>query len=740
MGPIATTQSRWERVRTFGRDGLRAVGRDGVRSRSNDENRQLVLCQIMWWMRHVVLGAALAAGIVSGDLGRTHVLIAVALTAEVVSHVVVRRHPQRARAATALDAVLLLTMAVLGLPGPLVLVMSVGVLGWAATFRPIPALATGSIALAAVALSYGLHGSSYTTPAAVGGYCLLGAIFLVRTIRMNMGARRASEREELVAEGIAAILWEADPDNGALKVSLAAERVLGHAVAAWAVPGFIESIVHPDDLEIVRAQMTGPCDRSITVRLRHADGSLRWMENRCNWVRDKAGRLTFAVGVMLDVTDRVQADHQLHAQARQDHLTGLPNRRAFMEVLEERIDAGRTPAVVILDLDDFKDVNDSLGHETGDRLLVQVGQTIVAAVGATDVVARLGGDEFAIVLSSADEVAAVRRTAALVERINQPVLVGDLRLRVRASAGIATVEGLEGAPSAAELVRCADVAMYVAKAHGSGAEVYVPGTDRFDRQRLALVAELDSAIADGQLVLHHQPLVDVATGAVVGTEVLARWHHPTLGPVPPDVFIELAEVSGQMKNLTRWVIRRALGDLIALGDEGHGLDVSVNLSVRNLYEADLVDWLTRTFEELGISPRRLVVEITETTMMDDQSAAIDVIESLRRLGVRTWIDDFGTGHSSFARLRNLPVDGVKIDRTFVSGSAMSANDHILLRSLVELLHSLGLQTIAEGVEEIESMQLLRRIGCDMAQGFALAKPMPFEELSRVLRRAPALTR
>jgi EAL domain-containing protein (putative c-di-GMP-specific phosphodiesterase class I) len=282
--------------------------------------------------------------------------------------------------------------------------------------------------------------------------------------------------------------------------------------------------------------------------------------------------------------------------------------------------------------------------------------------------------------------------------------------------------------------------MYVAKAHGSGAEVYVPGTDRFDRQRLALVAELDSAIADGQLVLHHQPLVDVATGAVVGTEVLARWHHPTLGPVPPDVFIELAEVSGQMKNLTRWVIRRALGDLIALGDEGHGLDVSVNLSVRNLYEADLVDWLTRTFEELGISPRRLVVEITETTMMDDQSAAIDVIESLRRLGVRTWIDDFGTGHSSFARLRNLPVDGVKIDRTFVSGSAMSANDHILLRSLVELLHSLGLQTIAEGVEEIESMQLLRRIGCDMAQGFALAKPMPFEELSRVLRRAPALTR
>jgi diguanylate cyclase (GGDEF)-like protein len=464
------------------------------------------------------------------------------------------------------------------------------------------------------------------------------------------------------------------------------------------------------------------------------------MENRCNWVRDRTGRLSFAVGVMLDVTDRVQAGHQLHAQARQDYLTGLPNRRAFIEVLEERIDAGQTPAVVILDLDDFKDINDSLGHETGDQLLVQIGRTIVDGVGVSDVVARLGGDEFAIVLSSGDEVTAMRRAVTLVERINQPVLVGDLRLRVRASAGVATVASLEGELSAAELVRCADVAMYVAKSHGSGAEVYVTGTDRFDRQRLSLVAELDVAIAEGQLVLHHQPLIDVTTNAVVGTEVLARWHHPTLGLIPPDVFIELAEVSGQMKNLTRWVIRRALGDLIALGDDGDGLDVSVNLSVRNLYEADLVDWLTATFTELDISPTRLVVEITETTMMDDQSAAIEVIESLRRLGVRTWIDDFGTGHSSFARLRNLPVDGVKIDRTFVSGSAISANDQILLRSLVELLHSLGLQTIAEGVEEIESMHLLRRIGCDMAQGFALARPMPFDELVRSLRRAPALIR
>jgi diguanylate cyclase (GGDEF)-like protein/PAS domain S-box-containing protein len=728
------------RVRTLGRDSLRAVGRDGVRRRSTDESRQLVLCQIMWWMRHLVLGAALVAGVVTVGFGRTQVLIAVALTAEVVSHVVVRRNPERARVATIIDAFLLVTMAVLGMPGPLVLVMSVGVLGWAATFRPIPAIATGSVALSAVALSYLMHGSSFTTPAAVGGYCLLGAIFLVRTIRMNMGARRASEREELVAEGIAAILWEADPATGALKVSLAAERVLGHPVSSWAQPGFIETIVHPDDLPAVQAQMTGPCDHSVTVRLRHANGSLRWMENRCNWVRDRTGRLTFAVGVMLDVTDRVDAGHQLHAQARQDYLTGLPNRRAFIEVLEELIESGQTPAVVILDLDDFKDINDSLGHETGDQLLVQIGHTIVGGVGASDVVARLGGDEFAIVLSSGDEVAAMRRAVALVERINQPVLVGDLRLRVRASAGVATVAGLEGELSAAELVRCADVAMYVAKSHGSGAEVYVTGTDRFDRQRLSLVAELDVAIAEGQLVLHHQPLIDVTTNAVVGTEVLARWNHPTMGLIPPDVFIELAEVSGQMKNLTRWVIRRALGDLIALGADGDGLDVSVNLSVRNLYEADLVDWLTATFTELDISPTRLVVEITETTMMDDQSAAIEVIESLRRLGVRTWIDDFGTGHSSFARLRNLPVDGVKIDRTFVSGSAISGNDQILLRSLVELLHSLGLQTIAEGVEEIESMDLLRRMGCDMAQGFALARPMPFDELARTLRRAPALIR
>jgi diguanylate cyclase (GGDEF)-like protein len=548
-----------------------------------------------------------------------------------------------------------------------------------------------------------------------------------------------AEREALAfghlvsSSPIGQVLLRCTPDGPIIEaMNQACQRILGsgdpHAgrpLADLARPGL--------DIDALLAMV--PVDATVdTIEFAGARGRIHQATLRR--VDDRSCSIDF-----LDVTGRVEANARLHAQARQDDLTGLPNRRSFLETLEQRLDsvdsdcALRPGAVVILDLDDFKDINDSLGHEVGDQLLQRVGRTIVDHAAPDDVVARLGGDEFAMILAGTDEARALELTRALVEAINEPVIVGDLRLRVRASAGMAPVDDGAGSSgvSAAELVRCADVAMYVAKEHGTGVERYDPIGDHLDRERQELVSQLDEAISQEQLVLHHQPLFDVTTGRLIGTEALARWEHPTLGLVPPDEFIGLAEVSGKMKHLTRWVIRRALDDLIALGDAAADLEVSVNLSVRNLYEVDLVDWVAMTLRNLGIDPRRLVVEITESTVMDDQISAIEVIQGLRDLGVRTWIDDFGTGHSSFSRLRTLPVDGVKIDRSFVSGSLTSASDRIVLRSMVELVSSLGLHTVAEGVEDSSTMDLLATFGCATAQGFALGRPMTFTDLRCLVR-------
>ena len=728
------------------REARIAVWRDLLRGSTTDEDRQLQLCQVMWSMRHLALVAWLVWGTTPGTSYPELTAALAALAWQIPAHLAVRRRPRWSRAVTFVDAAVLVSLAAVGLAPVLVLVLAVGVLGWAASFRPLEAVVVAAAVAAAVTVTYAGHADQVTPEVGIGAFGLLGAIFVVRTVRMNMAARQAAERERLVSNGLDAILWECLPGESGtvvddwrmcgMKVSAAAERMLGHPAAAWLRPGFFTDLLHPDDLAGFLAHQHAYVDGSITVRVRDAGGEYRWLEHRATWITGRDARPAFAVGLLVDRTDQRAADERLRAQARQDELTGLPNRRAFLEVLDARLaDAdGRCGAVVILDLDEFKDINDSLGHEMGDQLLHRIGRTIVEQAGPRDVVARLGGDEFALLLCGGDQDEAIASVERLVAAINRPVLVGDLRLRVRASAGVVPVSGPAGRDDASELLRCADVAMYEAKRRGSGVEVYDRGTDVDDRERFELAADLEQAVAHDQLVLHHQPIYDVASGRMIGTEALARWEHPRLGLVPPDDFIALAEVSGQIRGLTRWVIRRALGDLLALGDAGDGLEVSVNLSVRNLYEVDLVDWVAAILRELEVPPSRLVVEITESTVMDDQLAAIEVIEGLRRLGVRTWIDDFGTGHSSFARLRTLPVDGVKIDRAFVSGSQVSSSDRIVLRSMVELVGALGMHVVAEGVEDLSTMHLLRELQCDLVQGFALHRPMPFADLCALVER------
>jgi diguanylate cyclase (GGDEF)-like protein/PAS domain S-box-containing protein len=721
------------------RDTLRQLRRDRLTRSSADEGRQLQLCRIMWWFRHAVVTLALADALLGSDRTMRPRLLAVLLLSQATNHAWSHLRPAHAGRAALADGAVLLALTALGLPPLVTLLVCVAVLGWAATFRPVPAVASYLEVLATVALMWSHHHDAVQAGVLLVAFCILAGIFMMRTIRLNMGARRADEHERLVHERLDAVLWEQVPGSGAFTVSPAAERVLGYPLAQYARPGFWEEIVHPDDVEAGRAHLFSGEGHAVTFRVRHADGSWRWLESRSTRVWDRRGRARFAVGVLVDRTPEVEAERdaarlaqELHAQARYDELTGLPNRRCLLETLDERL-SGRTTsacALFLLDLDDFKDINDSLGHRTGDQVLVGIGRRIAAAV-PRGLVARLGGDEFAILACALTPDEALARGRLLADVVNEPLEVDGLLLRVRASVGLAVYPN--DAPDAVELMRRADVAMYRAKAQGESPQRYDPAADLFSRERVQLTANLNRALPNDELVLHYQPLFDLKAGRITALEALARWQHPQLGLVPPTRFIELAEISGEIKLITRWAIRRALADLATLGVPWADVEMSVNLSARNVYEPDFVPWLRNALAELDMPGERLVLEITEGAIMADYPAAVEFLEHLGELGVRTWIDDFGTGHSSLARLRHLPVHGVKIDRSFVSCASSSPTDRNLLAGMVAMIHSLGLATVAEGVEQQDCLDFLADLGCDLAQGYHLGRPAPLDRLPGDLR-------
>lgn len=716
------------------REALRLVRRDGLSASAADESRQLELCRIMWWFRHlVVLIATLYEVGHGGGHTRHEVLLLGLLGSQAAIHLWTRRRPRSAGRAALLDGVVLLTLTAAGLPSLVVLLVVVAVLGWAATFRPVPAILTYLEALSAVGLVWLTKSDGVPTGGVVAAFCVLGGIFMLRTVRLNIGARRAAEHERLVHERLDAILWERVPGSGTVAVSPAAERVLGHPASAFAVPGFWEQIVHPADVQAGRDHLTGASDRPVTFRVRHADGGWRWMESRATPIHDRRGREAFVAGVLVDRTPEVEAEHaaaalaeRLAHQARHDELTGLPNRRFLLEALEARIvgEGSGSCALFLLDLDDFKDINDSLGHQTGDQVLLHVGRRL-GGLCPEGLVARLGGDEFAVLLCDLTLDRAIDLGRLLTEAVQESIEVDGLLLRVRVSVGIALAGATDGPDDTAqveELLRRADVAMYRAKEQSSSPQCYDTSSDQFSRERVRLSTDLHRAVPRGELLLHYQPLISVRTGAVTSVEALARWQHPELGLVPPGRFIELAEVSGEIRHITRWAIATALRTVTGLDRSWSGVDMAVNLSARNLYEPDFVEWLTASLAEVGVAGHRLVLEITEGAVMVDYSAAVEFLERVHALGVRTWIDDFGTGHSSFARLRHLPVDGVKIDRSFVTGACTSEADRQLLAGMISMIHSLGLATVAEGVEDDRCLSLLAELGCDIAQGFHIARP------------------
>jgi diguanylate cyclase (GGDEF)-like protein len=441
------------------------------------------------------------------------------------------------------------------------------------------------------------------------------------------------------------------------------------------------------------------------------------------------------VGVWWAGQQAVVSEHQ----AMHDALTGLPNRTMFRYRAEQAIatarSGGLSVAVMVMDLDGFKEVNDTLGHHHGDLLLRQIGPRLSAMLDRGETVVRLGGDEFAVLLPlarGADAIAEARGAAERMSRdLERPFVVDGMTLDVRASIGIACFP--DHGPDVDTLLQRADVAMYVAKEARSTIEVYAASEDRNSTRRLSLMGELRRSLERGELVVHYQPKADLLTGDVGGVEALVRWQHPEHGLIPPFEFIPIAEQTGLIEPMTLHIMDAALGQAAEWRDLGYPMSVAVNLSARGLRDRDLPAAVIDLLRRHGLDAGALRLEITESTIMADPARALPVLERLSEMGVALSVDDFGTGYSSLAYLKRLPVDELKIDRSFVSNLVTDRNDAVIVRSTIELARALGLQTVAEGVETTKTWSDLNQLGCDFAQGYLLSRPLPAEELTGRLR-------
>jgi diguanylate cyclase (GGDEF)-like protein len=447
------------------------------------------------------------------------------------------------------------------------------------------------------------------------------------------------------------------------------------------------------------------------------------------------------IGIVRDVSERKSQVAALRRQALHDSLTDLPNRILLYDRLEQEIlktgRLGKPLGLLFMDLNGFKEINDTFGHHCGDLLLRQVGPRLRPQLRTTDTVARLGGDEFAILLPEITTAAGAMRVAqSLLDALVQPFLVERQQLTVGASIGIVLCpdHGLD----ATTLMRCADVAMYVAKNGSRGYEVYSPEADAHSPERLTLLGDLRRHQADGscsdQFLLHFQPEVEMATGSLRRVEALVRWQHPQLGLLLPADFIPLAETGNLVQVITEWVLGEAIRQCRRWQQEGVCCGVSVNLSPRSLRDAALPGAIASLLGEAGLPPSALTLEITEGSLLSDPEHAMAILGQILALGVGLSIDDFGTGYSSLAHLKQLPVTEIKVDRSFVRDMTRNEHDAAIVRSIVQLGHDLGREIVAEGIEDRDTWERLLELGCDLAQGYLISRPLDERALLVWMRR------
>lgn len=438
----------------------------------------------------------------------------------------------------------------------------------------------------------------------------------------------------------------------------------------------------------------------------------------------------YYVAILRDITSRKARIAALHYQAMHDALTDLPNRTLLLDRLQQAIrSADRSESdlsLLLLDLDRFKEVNDTLGHHVGDKLLQQIAQRLKLVLRESDTVARLGGDEFCLLLPSATIEKAKVIAFKVIDTVEKTLYIEGHSLSVGASIGIASFPSHGDNPLV--LLQRADVAMYVAKRSNKGFTVYDENVDQHSLRQLAISSELNTAIENNQLVLYYQPKVDLKTNRLSGVEALVRWEHPKHGLLVPDEFIPLAEQSGLIKPLTIWVLHHALDECQRCLDRGHDIRVSINLSMANLSDLSFADEILEILNQHSVSSGRLKLEVTETALMEEPDNVINALHRLNAMGLRISIDDFGIGYSSLTYLQQLPVNELKIDKSFGLSLIDDANSVVIVRSTIDLAHKLGLRVVAEGVESKDTLDLLNQLGCDAVQGYYLGKPMPMSEM------------
>ena len=599
---------------------------------------------------------------------------------------------------------------------------------------------------AAIAVGYGLlivlSRDSWAEPL---GAVIIGAVGLtglvvarqIAAVRENArlsaenAARQTEARFASLVQNASDVILVVNEDGTVSYQTPSTERMLGYGADSLLGTALVE-IVHLDDTARVLAYLQEAAARAgapstVEWRLRHQDG--RWLSVEAvgtSLLNDP--NVQGVVLNMRDVSERKSLEAQMAHQAFHDPLTGLANRVLFKDRVEQALLRGnryrRSLAVLFLDLDDFKTVNDSLGHAAGDTLLVEVASRVQGALRSSDTAARLGGDEFAVLV---EDTAGVEDALHLAERIFEaltpPIVIQGKDVLISTSIGVA----FSGASreDADDLLRNADVAMYTAKSKGKRCvELFEPSMYTAVLRRLALKADLQQAIDQHELTVHYQPIVEMASERLAGVEALVRWTHAERGMIPPSEFIPLAEETGLILPLGRAVLQQACKQAQAWLDTlGVPVRVSVNLSTRQLQDPELIDHVAEALATSGLEPTLLVLEITETLLMQETEVIMTRLHELKRLGVRIAIDDFGTGYSSLSYLRRFPVDILKIDKTFIDGLNGEGEGEALLRAIVELARALNLQTVAEGIEDVSQLSALQLLGCDFGQGYFYARPL-----------------
>jgi diguanylate cyclase (GGDEF)-like protein/PAS domain S-box-containing protein len=517
----------------------------------------------------------------------------------------------------------------------------------------------------------------------------------------------------------------------------AAERLFGYSADEIVGKEFAQLIAEPYQAELkpqLRSYLR-PQKQEVMLGSHEADG--RRKDGATFPMEFNVGRLgqgRLLIGSLRDVSERKAETEALQHRALHDALTGLPNRTFLRERLDEAVRVGERElkpcAVLLMDMDGFKAVNDSLGHQAGDQLLQQVGARMRGVLRKADMVARFGGDEFAVVPWGATDVPrAVLIAEKVLQAIEQPFTIGGAPVNVSLSVGIAVYP--QHAEDGEALMRRADAAMYAAKRAKSGYSVYAEGQEEDSPAGVPLIGKLRYAIDQFELVLHYQPIISALDGATAKVEALVRWGHPSHGLLPPDDFIPSAEQSDLIKPLTAWVLNEALGQVHAWAKAGIDTGVSVNLSARNLLDTELPDAVEELLRTWQVSPEKLSLEITERNII--ASEAEDTLARLHALGVQISVDDFGTGYSSLAYLKRLPVNEIKIDKSFVQDMVTNWDGAAIVRSTIDLGHNLGLKVVAEGVEDQATQDLLREYGCDFIQGYHISRPAAAAPLGPWLR-------